>query len=105
MSSLSCLKALILSIGVPHGADGDQLGPGHDGGENHVGPEHHKKVEMKFKWFKNSFPVLFKRKNCLPDAPDGDLDEVGHGAYVVAAPAISTLSIKIMINYVLVDHF
>ena len=39
------------------------------------------------------------------DAPDGDLDEVRHGAYVVAAPAISTLSTKILINYVLVDQF
>ncbi len=59
MSPLSFLKDLFLSIVVPHGADGDQLGPGHNEGEDHGGPEHHKKVEMKFKWSKNSFPVIF----------------------------------------------
>ncbi len=58
MSPLSFLKALFLSTVVPHGADGDQLGPDHYEGEDHGGPEHHKKVEMKYKSYKNIFPVI-----------------------------------------------
>ncbi len=37
MLTVSFLKAIFLSIVVPHGAEEDQLGP-----------EHHKKVEIKF---------------------------------------------------------
>ena len=58
MSPLSLLKILFLSIVISHGADGDQLGPDHHDGEDHVEPEHHKKVETKFKWSKNTFPVI-----------------------------------------------
>ena len=49
---------------------------------------------MKISWPKTIFPVIIKRKNCLPDVPDGDPDEVIHGTYVVAAPAICTLHTK-----------
>ncbi len=43
---------------------------------------------------KTIFPVIIKRKNSLPNAPDEDLDEVIHGTYVVVAPAICTLHTK-----------
>ena len=65
MSLISFLKALFLYIVVPHGADGDHLGPGHIEGGDHGGPEHHKKVEMNLTWSKNSFPVIFKEKNAF----------------------------------------
>ncbi len=39
---------------------------------------------------------IVHRINCLPDAPDGDLDEVIHGAYVVVAPGISPYTHKML---------
>ena len=33
---------------------------------------------MKIKWSKKHIFIHFNRKKCLPDAPDGDLDEVIH---------------------------
>ncbi len=57
MFTLSFIKALFLSIVVPHGTDGDQLGPDHHEGEDHVGPEHYKKVKLNILWPKAIFPV------------------------------------------------
>ncbi len=65
MFTLSFLKAIFPSIVVPHGADGDQLGPDHHESEDHVGSEHHKNVIMKILWPKTIFPANFKRKKAF----------------------------------------